>query len=211
MPPPPSGQGRTCEDLAGQIQAARKGSPEALAWLLEKCRPYLLLVANDELDSALRPKVGASDLVQDSILEARQDFPQFRGSTQEDLLAWLRSILCHNLADARRRFQGAARRRLHQEESLDAESAAELREKLVADTTSPPEQAATREEKETLEAALTRLPEDYRRVLALRYDQGRSFAEVGAALGRSEEAAKKLWLRAVRRLRREVRCEHEEG
>jgi DNA-directed RNA polymerase specialized sigma24 family protein len=47
-------------------------------------------------------------------------------------------------------------------------------------------------------------------VLELRYDQGRSFAEVGAAMGRSEAAAKKLWLRAVRRLRREVRCEHEE-
>ena len=211
MPPPPSGQGRTLEDLAGQIQAARKGSQEVLAWLLEKCRPYLLLVANDELDSALRPKVGASDLVQDSLLEARQDFPQFRGSTQEDLLAWLRSILCHNLADARRRFQGAARRRLLQEESLDAESAAELREKLVADTASPHEQAVTREEKETLEAALARLPEDYRRVLELRYNQDRSFAEVGAALGRSEESAKKLWLRAVRRLRREVRCEHVEG
>ena len=74
----------------------------------------------------------------------------------------------------------------------------------------PSQQAAAREQEEALEDALTRLPEDYRRVLALRYDQGRSFAEVGAALGRSEESAKKLWLRAVRRLRREVRCEHEE-
>ena len=210
MPPPSSGPGRARESLAGQIQAARQGSQEALAWLLEECRPYLLLIANDELDSGLRPKVGASDLVQDSVLEARQDFPRFRGITQEELLAWLRRILCHNLADARRRFQETARRQLRQEESLDADSAAALREKLVDDTSSPPEQAAAREQEEALESALARLPEDYQRVLELRYDQGRSFAEVGAAMGRSEAAAKKLWLRAVRRLRREVRCEHEE-
>ena len=57
MPPPSSGPGRAREDLAGQIQAARQGSQEALAWLLEECRPYLLLIANDELDSGLCPKV----------------------------------------------------------------------------------------------------------------------------------------------------------
>jgi hypothetical protein len=44
---------------------------------------------------------------------------------------------------------------------------------------------------------------------ALRYDEGRSFAEIGAAMDRSEEAAKKLWMRAVRRLRDEMRGLHE--
>jgi RNA polymerase sigma-70 factor (ECF subfamily) len=195
-------------DLVGQIQAARQGSEEALAWLLEECRPYLLLLANNELDSDLRPKVGASDLVQESVLEARQGFVGFRGSTQEEWLAWLRRILLHNLADARRRYQEAARRRLCHEELLDAGNPTQLHEQLVADTPSPPERAAAREQEQALQAARARLPEDYRRVLALRYDEGRSFAEVGAALGRSEEAAKKLWLRAVRRLRREVRGEH---
>src|SRR6516225_6277984 len=88
MPPPSSGPGRAREDLAGQIQAARQGSQEALAWLLEECRPYLLLIANDELDSGLRPKVGASDLVQDSVLEARQDFPRFRKASPAQQGDW---------------------------------------------------------------------------------------------------------------------------
>jgi RNA polymerase sigma-70 factor (ECF subfamily) len=193
------------DDLRGQILAARVGAVEDLTQLLEGCRPYLLLVANEELDSCLRPKVGASDLVQESVLEARKDFARFRGGTPEDLLAWLRGILRHNLADARRRFQEAACRQLCQEEFLDAGNAAALHAKLVADTPSPPERAAAREQEEALEAALTRLPEDYRRVLTLRYDEAHSFQEVGAALGKSEGAAKKLWRRAVRQLRQEMR------
>jgi hypothetical protein len=45
------------DDLHGQLLAARNGSPDALNWLLEKCRPYLLMIANEELESDLRPKV----------------------------------------------------------------------------------------------------------------------------------------------------------
>jgi RNA polymerase sigma-70 factor (ECF subfamily) len=199
------------DDLRGQILAARGGAAEALTRLLEGCRPYLLLVANEELDSGLRPKVGASDLVQDRVLEARQGFARFRGRTLEELLAWLRGILRHNLADARRRYQEAARRQLRQEECLDADNAAELRAQLLPDTPSPPERAAAREQGEALEAALARLPGDYRRVLALRYDEGRSFAEVGAALGKSEGAAKELWRRAVRSPRQRMRGGHDSG
>jgi RNA polymerase sigma-70 factor (ECF subfamily) len=198
-------------DLRAQLRAARGGGEGALDRLLEGCRSYLLLVADEELDSGLRPKVGASDLVQESVVEARQDFARFRGRTPAALLAWLRGILHHNLADARRRYQEAARRQLRQEEPLDAGSAAALRAKLVADTPSPPERAAAREQETALEAALARLPADYRRVLALRYDEGRSFAEVGAALVRSEGAAKKLWRRAVRRLRQQMRGGHDTG
>src|SRR5262245_22195718 len=95
-------------NLREQIRAARHGSPDALAWLLEQCRPYLLLVANEELESGLRPKVAASDVVQDSMIEAQRDFAQFRGDTQDDLVAWLRRILLHNLADAHRYYQETA-------------------------------------------------------------------------------------------------------
>jgi RNA polymerase sigma-70 factor (ECF subfamily) len=56
-----------------------------------------------------------------------------------------------------------------------------------------------------LDRALQRLPAEYQQVVILRYHEGRSFAEVGAALGKSEDAAKKLWLRAVRRLRSEMK------
>ena len=64
--------------------------------------------------------------------------------------------------------------------------------------------AAGAEQTRKLQEALARLPEDYRRVLALRYEEERTFEEIGRLLQRSENAARKLWLRAVERLQGEM-------
>ena len=48
------------------------------------------------------------------------------------------------------------------------------------------------------------LPEDYRRVLLLRYREGRTFEEIGLQLGLTVNAATKLCLRAVKRLQQET-------
>ena len=74
------------EGFGRLIDEARGGSALAMGQLMERCRRYLLLVANDSLDSDLRPKVGASDLVQDTFLEAHQDFSHFHGTTERELL-----------------------------------------------------------------------------------------------------------------------------
>src|SRR5205814_6556278 len=89
-------------DVPQWIEAARHGSPDALGQVLEYCRPYLLAVANEELEPDLQAKAGASDLVQDTFVEAHRGFGGFRGRNEEALLTWLRKILLHNLADFRR-------------------------------------------------------------------------------------------------------------
>src|SRR4051794_34643341 len=83
-------------------------TPEAL----EGFRTYLLAVANRELDTDLAAKVGASDLVQETLLAALRDAPTCRGRTREDLRPWLKAILGHVLANTRRHFRGAAKRRV---------------------------------------------------------------------------------------------------
>ena len=60
------------DEFAGWLIAARAGSSEALGRALEACRRYLLLVAEQDLDPDLRAKGGASDLVQQTFLEAQQ-------------------------------------------------------------------------------------------------------------------------------------------
>lgn len=209
MPHPPSMPGAS-GNFMQQLLAARNGSAEALAWLLENCRPYLLLIANEELDVDLRPKLGASDLVQQSVIEAQRDFAGFRGNSHEDLVAWLRRILHYNLADARRHYREAQRRQLGRERLLGDSAGATLQQDLISNVTPPLERTIAREQSAVLEQALKNLSPEYQQVLALRYDEGRSFAEIGAALGRSEEAAKKLWMRAVRQLRHEMR-DHDES
>jgi RNA polymerase sigma-70 factor (ECF subfamily) len=200
---------RQVDDLLKDLGAARAGSQEALGRVLEQFRPFLLRIANDELDSDLRPKVGPSDLVQQSLLEAHQGFAAFRGSAGEDLMAWLRGILRHNLADVRAAYHEAAKRQLRQEELLDAAHAGPLRDRLAADTPSPLARVVADEQAQAVQQALDRLPEEYRRVLTLRHQEGQSFVQIGAALGRSADAVRKQWFRAVEALRQELRERHD--
>src|SRR5262245_17814694 len=94
--------------LPALLREARAGSPRALGQLLEAFRPYLLTIAREEMDSVLLPKAGASDLVQETFLEAQRDLGVFRGQSEPELLAWLRQILLHNLANFGRHYQDAA-------------------------------------------------------------------------------------------------------
>jgi RNA polymerase sigma-70 factor (ECF subfamily) len=193
------------------IGEARAGSTEALGRLLEGCRAYLLLIANEDLDPDLRSKGGASDLVQQTFVEAQKDFAQFQGRTQRELLNWLGGILRHNLADFRRRYRDRAGRHVAREQPLSDVKGGGLRDKLVADTPPPEDKAAAAEEAEALRRAMERLSEDHRRVIALRHEEGLSFDDIARRMGRSPGAVRKLWFRAIARLRREMGTAHEPG
>ena len=180
------------------IRLARAGSAEALGRLLETLRPYLLLVANEELPAWLRGKVGASDLVQETCLQAQGHFDRFRDDGEAELLAWLRRILLNNVATLQRRYS-ADKRQVAREVPL-AECGADGLLDLPLPGPSPSSFAAARERDAALLRALERLPEEYRQVVHWRSYGRLPFDEVGRRMGRSAEAARKLWVRAIERL-----------
>jgi RNA polymerase sigma-70 factor (ECF subfamily) len=190
-------------DLEDWIRSARDGSAEALGRLLEECRPYLLLVASQELPPGLRAKAGASDLVQDTLLQAQGHFDRFRDNGETQLLAWLRRILLHRAANLRRRYCGTDKRQLAREVRLTDNSAAGAPDVAASDP-SPSSLVAAQEEDLVLRRALERLPDDYRRVVTWRNYDRLPFDEIGRRLGRSAEAARKLWVRAVEHLQQEL-------
>jgi RNA polymerase sigma-70 factor (ECF subfamily) len=193
------------DQFACWLRAARAGDADALGRLLESCRHYLELVAGRELANDLQAKVGASDLVQEAFLEAQQGFARFQGQTAGELAAWLERALLHNLTDCARHYRTVAKRRLDREVPLvpmGSDSVAE--EDLPVDSLTPSKQAIAQEQEDRLLQALARLPDDYRQAILLRHQQGRSFEEVGRRLGRSPEAARKLWGRAVVLLQKEL-------
>ena len=69
---------------------------------------------------------------------------------------------------------------------------------------SPSGEAMAREQAEAIRRAVERLPDDYRRVIVLRYQEERGFEEIGDLLGLTANAARKLLLRAVERVQREL-------
>jgi RNA polymerase sigma-70 factor (ECF subfamily) len=191
-------------DLSKLLQAARTGDRQALGQLLELYRNYLRLLARLQVGRRLRGKADPSDLVQEAFLAAQRTFPQFRGTTERELVDWLRQILASKLVDLVRRYLRAGRRDVRLErqlaDDLDGSSQA-LEEALPSPNSSPSEKALRRERAVLLADAIKCLPADYEEVIILRHLEGLPLADVAARMGRSVESVKKLWVRGIARLR----------
>jgi RNA polymerase sigma-70 factor, ECF subfamily len=189
------------------FNALRQGTASPTGDLLSPFRPWLALLARLQLDSQLQGKFDASDIVQQTLLEACRDLPKFRGQTEPELLAWLRAILAHVIAHEIRRYTDVEKRDVACEVTLEqslAQSSLRLGNLLAASQTSPSQQAVQHEQEVLLADVLTRLPEDYREVIILRNLEGLSHEEVAERMGRGVGAVRMLWVRALAHVRKEV-------
>ncbi len=196
---------RPSPDPGELLSLARAGDGCARGRLLEQYRSYLILLARLQIGRRLQGKAGASDVVQETFLEAHRDFAQFQGQSEGELVGWLRRILATNLANLVRHYVGTRRRDVRLERQLAAEldeSSRALDGGLAAQLSSPSQQADRRELAVLLADALRRLPDDHREVIVLRHLEGLTFPEVAVRMGRSVDVVKKLWPRALGRLRR---------
>jgi RNA polymerase sigma-70 factor, ECF subfamily len=159
-------------------------------------------LASQSISPALRRKFSPSDLVQETSLEVHRDFASFRGERPDEFLAWLRRILLNNAVTAGRRYEGTGKRDVAREIPLDSNEC--VAEELRHAALSPRSLLAVVEEREEVERALQKLPEDFRAVLVLRSRDHLSFAEIAAQINRSTEAARKLWSRGLEQLHREL-------
>ncbi len=191
-------------DLVDVFRRARDGSSEALGDLFDGCRLYLLLVANEELGSDLAAKTGGSDIVQETFARAQQQFVNFDGDTEAQLLAWLRKILLNHVVSLQRRYLLAEKRCVCREVSLDDNALEHVRTELATTSASPSHHAIRHEEEQAVCRALRQLPHHYQQVVQLRHRENLSFEEVAARLGLTATAARQLWARAIKRLRREI-------
>src|SRR5262245_22318750 len=128
----------------------------------ESYREYLCGLARLEIDPRLQRKANPSDVLQETLLKAHQALAQVEGSTEQEMMAWLRTILAKTLAAALRRFRAGARD-VALERSLEAaveESSCRLQAWLVAEQSSPEERALREEQLLGLADALAQLPQD---------------------------------------------------
>ena len=132
------------------------------------CRNYLSVIARKQIGSWLRPKVDASDLVQQTLLEAHRGLARFEGRSREEWLAWLRQILARNAVDFVRHFQQAEKRCVGREVSLTAHraGASDAVGFEPLDPADTPSQLVMQWERELQVAdALTQLAADYQQVV----------------------------------------------
>ena len=127
----------------------------------------------------------AADLTQETFAAAYGSISSFRGQCKPG--TWLYSVAL-NCSRSWRRAQGR-----HEPQE-------ELTEQLPDPEPTAEELATLREERELLYDAVQRLPEGYRRTVALRHYAGLSTAEVAAAEGVEESTVRWRCHRAVQRL-----------
>jgi RNA polymerase sigma-70 factor, ECF subfamily len=193
---------RTTRDL---IDRASQGDDVARRNLLECYRDHLRRMVATRLDRRLAPRLDPSDIVQESLAEAAGRMDDYLRSPTLPFFGWLRLIAYEHVRDAHRRHLFAQRRSITRERPVpefNDESAIDLAGQLASHDTSPSNRLVREERCEQVKAVLARLSPQDREILAMRYVERLSTAEVAEALGINEEAARARHLRAIIRMRR---------
>ncbi len=168
------------------LQEAQGGSNEARSLLLERLRGRLVLWATARLSDALRARHDPEDVAQEILLALHRDLEQFRGEDDRSFKAWVFRVAENRIRD------------LAQRESAQKRQLPEPRE---VEQTSPSQAAIRIESADRLRRAVGKLPDDHRRVIQLRRFEERETVDVAQLMGRTENAVRVLYFRAVKGLR----------
>src|SRR6516165_12005022 len=106
---------------------------------LGEYRAYLETLTSIQIDPQLRHRVGWSDIVQDTLLEAWREFDRIQQMDEQARKSRLRRMLLNNLRDAIRKLLGR-RRDVRLERSLEvaaSKSADRLDRQIAIENSSP--------------------------------------------------------------------------
>lgn len=169
-------------------------------------RSYLRVLAGSGLNRPLQAKIDPSDIVQQTLLNAHRDLHAFRGSTEAEMLAWLRAILQNKIVEATRHFR-RGKRDVKREQAVAAAvegSSIRLEGLLVSGEPQPSDQMVREEKLLWLCSSLDSLPEDQRTAIDLHHLQNRTLSEVAEEMSRSITAVAGLLKRGLRKLRESI-------
>jgi RNA polymerase sigma-70 factor, ECF subfamily len=179
--------------IRAALEASRGASPPddgALDRLYARYAPRLLSYIRLKIGRSLREKLESRDILQATMLKSYQHLGGFRGADGRALMAWLARIADREIVD-RADFHGRQRRAAAVETPLDDQPdvAARVRSALS--------QVIVNERTAQLEAAIASLSDAHRAVILLRKFEDLTFAEIAERLGKSEDACRMLFARAM--------------
>ncbi len=174
--------------------------------IVAQYEPYLRMLARTQLRKAYQAKIGASDMVQQAMLQAVQGLDGFRGSTEAEFRGWLRQILARHLCHLDRdmhRDKRDVRREQSMEQKL-AQSSMRLEGLLAGEVPTPSQNVAFGENVLKVADAIERLPESQREAIRLHYLEGMKLSEVAGQLEKSTGAVAGLLHRGMKTLRQQL-------
>ena len=178
---------------------------------LERRRPILISLAEALLSPGFRGHVDASDLVQQTLMEAHGNIQELCKLDEAPLLTWLNSALRHNVLDAIRHLRTAKKNVARNVHVGDLQNSfVRLEQLLVAHDTSPSQVLQRNEEISRMLAALQTLPFNQRMAVILKHLRGHTLKEVSEMLEVSESAVAGLLHRGRQQLLLCMKEEHDE-
>lgn len=161
------------------------------------------------MGSLLNRRMDVSDIVQQTMVSAHQQFGDFAGSQNEQVQAWLRHILQCNISTAIRDHLYTKKRALSLETSIDSssqsKSAQDHNKQPATKAPSPSMQVSQLEESLRLLNHLDQLPLDQATAVRLRYLECRSIHEIAEHFERSVTAVAGLIKRGIQNLRKTMK------
>ncbi len=188
------------------LDRLRSGDKSALGELFAAHRDRLRRMVALRMDWRLQARIDASDVLQESFLDAAAKLDRYLGDPKVPVFLWLRLIVGEQLINLHRHHLGTRMRDASCEVSLQrgampAASSAALASMLLGRLTSPTQAAIRAERLERLQEALNTLDASDREILALRHFEMLSRIEAAQVLGISDDAGSKRYLRALKRLK----------
>ncbi len=186
-------------DSDNQSEPIDVGDPAVVA----RYEPYLKMLARTQMRKAYQAKIGASDVVQQVMLQAVQGLSGFRGSTEAEFRAWLRQILARHLCHLDRDLH-RDKRDIRREQSMEqklAQSSLRLEGLLAGSDPTPSQNAVLGEHVLRLAQAVDRLPDGQRDAIRLHYLEGLKLSEVAEQMDKSTGAVAGLLHRGMKALR----------
>jgi RNA polymerase sigma-70 factor (ECF subfamily) len=175
------------ETTRSLVEEARGGSRAAFEKLAAASRGRLLALVEARLGRALRARLAAEDVVQETFLRAFRSLERFEPAGEDSFCRWLGGIAAHVIQEAARR------------EKRDL--IVPLLDEVPAGGPSPSKTAARGERFERLQAALDTLSPEHRQVILLARVERLPMTEVARRLERSPQAASQLLWRALGKLK----------
>ena len=169
----------------------------------ERFRDFLLMLARAQIGPKYRAKIDPEEIVNQTLFDAHRQRDRFRGSSEGELVAWLKRMLGDNVKDAIK-FQHRDKRDVNREEGpavADWDRSCSQFLDITCGLTSPSMNLVKHERELQLANALAQLPEAQRDAVELHHLHGCSLAETADALDRTAAAVVGLLRRGLKRLR----------
>jgi RNA polymerase sigma-70 factor (ECF subfamily) len=180
----------------GLVERVKQGDQDAFSRLFEKYRSRLAVLIHYKLGANVRRDADVDDVLQETLLRAFRDIEHFEYQAPGSFLSWLARIADHVIVDMAR----AQTRQKRAGEHVAFRSESNPGGPEPADYNTPSRIFTENESLGEFVETLSRLPEDYRRVILLAKVEGLTTSEVAQRLEKSNEATSLLLHRAIKRL-----------